>query len=535
MFARPPARASSPGFRRHTTEVGAVAGERGRRRCRASTARRAAVAPRRRRAAAGLARQPDHAAPRSPTRCCASARPRRSPRPCAALIAAGDARRRDLRALPQAPVAAPRRRARSSARHVGHSRGRGRRCWPRRPEAQDLIALLDVLVSPRHDLSLARALRSPLFGASDDDLLALARAAADGASWWRALRELDAPSARAASARDAAAGAGRRSPRALPPHDLLDRIVAEGDVARALRGRGAARAARVRARRDRRRARAVALRSTAAATRRPTPSCARSRSGAREGGAAGARPTRAAAHRARREGPRGRHGVRDGRRSRAHQPGDDDAARRLAGRGRAAAALRLRLQREPLPAVAARRCSTTSCGAREREELNGLYVAMSRAQAAPRLQRDRAYRGADRPSWWSRVGARARPSPQRQAELLFDVPAPIAAPRGAARATSSIATLPPWRAPSLGAGAPRRRGADAASARLGRAVHRALEWIVGRRRRSIVDEAADAAAREFGAAAGAGARRLAAHRRPSRRRPLLPRPADPLGAATRCR
>lgn len=41
------------------------------------------------------------------------------------------------------------------------------------PEVQDLVALLDVLVSPAHDLSLARALKSPLFGASDEDLVDL--------------------------------------------------------------------------------------------------------------------------------------------------------------------------------------------------------------------------------------------------------------------------------------------------------------------------------------------------------------------------
>ena len=46
----------------------------------------------------------------------------------------------------------------------------------------DLIALLDVLASPGHDLSLAHALRSPLFGASDADLLALAEAA--GTAEW---------------------------------------------------------------------------------------------------------------------------------------------------------------------------------------------------------------------------------------------------------------------------------------------------------------------------------------------------------------
>ena len=45
------------------------------------------------------------------------------------------------------------------------------------PEVQDIVALLDVLVSPTHDLSLARALKSPLFGLGDDALVALAVAA----------------------------------------------------------------------------------------------------------------------------------------------------------------------------------------------------------------------------------------------------------------------------------------------------------------------------------------------------------------------
>ena len=43
------------------------------------------------------------------------------------------------------------------------------------PAVQDVVALLDVLVSPRHDLSLARALKSPLFGWGDDALAQLAR------------------------------------------------------------------------------------------------------------------------------------------------------------------------------------------------------------------------------------------------------------------------------------------------------------------------------------------------------------------------
>ena len=40
---------------------------------------------------------------------------------------------------------------------------------------QDVVALLDVLVSPQHHLSLARALKSPLFGWSDAALAQMAR------------------------------------------------------------------------------------------------------------------------------------------------------------------------------------------------------------------------------------------------------------------------------------------------------------------------------------------------------------------------
>src|SRR5690606_38325234 len=43
------------------------------------------------------------------------------------------------------------------------------------PAVQDVVALLDALVSPAHDLSLARALKSPLLGFSDDLLAQIAR------------------------------------------------------------------------------------------------------------------------------------------------------------------------------------------------------------------------------------------------------------------------------------------------------------------------------------------------------------------------
>jgi ATP-dependent helicase/nuclease subunit A len=108
------------------------------------------------------------------------------------------------------------------------------------PEVQDIVALLDALVSPAHDLSLARALKSPLFGLSDDALVQMAlalRAArqADGAatdspaSWFDLLQ---ADAALPAPMRDI----GKTLLRwqawldSLPPHDALDAIYHDGDV-----------------------------------------------------------------------------------------------------------------------------------------------------------------------------------------------------------------------------------------------------------------------------------------------------------------
>ena len=98
------------------------------------------------------------------------------------------------------------------------------------PEARDLLALLDALVSPQHRLSLAHALKSPVFGASDEDLLVLARAAdEDHGDWWRALQKLQSPPPRLQRARTLLSR-WRDLAGALPPHDLLDAIVHEGEL-----------------------------------------------------------------------------------------------------------------------------------------------------------------------------------------------------------------------------------------------------------------------------------------------------------------
>ncbi len=111
------------------------------------------------------------------------------------------------------------------------------------PVVQDMLALLDALVSPQHDLSLAQALKSPLFGCSDADLVLLAtrvqEAAAMGAvanpaqaapSWWDTLQRCaEAPEPRFV---DSAVRLRlyREWINTLPPHDALSTIYQHGDV-----------------------------------------------------------------------------------------------------------------------------------------------------------------------------------------------------------------------------------------------------------------------------------------------------------------
>jgi ATP-dependent helicase/nuclease subunit A len=98
------------------------------------------------------------------------------------------------------------------------------------PAVQDVVALLDALISPRHHLSLARALKSPLFGWSDAKLVTLAtavRAAGEDGTekpgWWEVLRATDrATWDTLALYRD---WLGR-----LPPHDALSAIYDHGDL-----------------------------------------------------------------------------------------------------------------------------------------------------------------------------------------------------------------------------------------------------------------------------------------------------------------
>ena len=96
-------------------------------------------------------------------------------------------------------------------------------------EIDDLIALLTVLVTPRHDLPLAQVLRSPIFGFTEKQMQQLAVAMTSGQyrSWWDALQDSkDVKLQGAARYLQHWHLLGER----LPVHDLLDRIYQEGDV-----------------------------------------------------------------------------------------------------------------------------------------------------------------------------------------------------------------------------------------------------------------------------------------------------------------
>jgi ATP-dependent helicase/nuclease subunit A len=123
-------------------------------------------------------------------------------------------------------------------------------------EAEDVQALLMFLITPFADLALAQVLRTPIFACSDADLMCLAQTpplalplsgdgnqsggatstpspdkgrAGEGFSWWQRLQYLAEPSPalkRAISLlKNWLALADK-----LPVHDLLDRIYFEGDV-----------------------------------------------------------------------------------------------------------------------------------------------------------------------------------------------------------------------------------------------------------------------------------------------------------------
>lgn len=335
------------------------------------------------------------------------------------------------------------------------------------PEVRDLVAVLDVLASPLHDLSLAHALRSPLFGASDDDLLWLAVRAGKG-RWWPALRRAAAeeetvlPPALARAAQ--LLTRWRAALRSLPPHDLLDRLLHEADWdARLLAVLPPARRLAARQAVDALLSLALQLDGARYTSVYGFVRALKRRRLMVAPGAASDAVQLLTVHGA--KGLEARCVLlmdcdagapsSDGPGLLVDWPVDDEAPRTCAfllSESRCPPSLQPLLEQER--------------DARAREELNGLYVAMTRAQRTLALSAVEPHREAEA-SWWSRLADSALP-----------VPAPAAASHGGGARAGDIATLAELPA-APPAAAPRPTAAPALddhAARLGEALHRVLEW-----------------------------------------------------------
>ncbi|WP_303901020.1 UvrD-helicase domain-containing protein [Thiohalomonas denitrificans] len=96
-------------------------------------------------------------------------------------------------------------------------------------EVRDLVALLEVLITPYNHLSIATVLRSPLFGCSDGDLVTLALGKG---GWLERLAKgaIELPPAAPLARAHRLLNGWRRLAGRLPIHDLLDRIYGDGNV-----------------------------------------------------------------------------------------------------------------------------------------------------------------------------------------------------------------------------------------------------------------------------------------------------------------
>ena len=101
-------------------------------------------------------------------------------------------------------------------------------------EVQDLLAAMDAVVSHTNDVAVARILKSPMFGVSDEALLFMAGARRlSGWRWFSLLQDKERIEAGAPEGdveklhrAGAALSALSREAKELPPHDLLDAILA---------------------------------------------------------------------------------------------------------------------------------------------------------------------------------------------------------------------------------------------------------------------------------------------------------------------
>ncbi len=98
-------------------------------------------------------------------------------------------------------------------------------------EIEDMLALLDTLLTPFNNLALAQVLKSPIFDASDDELQQIALLDNEK-HWFERILQLAKDAQQDSSIERAARllSSWRGLADKIPVHDLLDRIFDEGDV-----------------------------------------------------------------------------------------------------------------------------------------------------------------------------------------------------------------------------------------------------------------------------------------------------------------
>lgn len=338
------------------------------------------------------------------------------------------------------------------------------------PEVQDVVALIDALVSPAHDLSLAQALKSPLFGIDDEALvqLALRQRERPSASWFGLIQKGEGlpPVLAEAGAR---LRKWQRWLMSLPPHDALDAIFHDGDV---LAKFGAAVPA--------------AMRQSALANLRGLLSASLDIEGARFATpyalvralrAGGVRaPSVAAPDAVQLLTVHGAKGLEadtvlmldcDAAPPRAQTmgvlvewKGSDSAPTRF-----------VFLASEKTPPACAATLLEDEQRARRREELNGLYVATTRARERLVLSSVRPAR-ANEGSWWTRLEPLCEPTEADEPLVALPVETSVASFSMKRMPVLPVAVEQPSAKKAADA------TVDARAAAFGQAMHRLLEWAV---------------------------------------------------------
>jgi ATP-dependent helicase/nuclease subunit A len=339
------------------------------------------------------------------------------------------------------------------------------------PEVQDMVALIDALVSPAHDLSLAQALKSPLFGIDDEALvqLALRQRERPSASWFGLIQKGEGLPPVLVEA-GVKLKKWQRWLMAIPPHDALDAIFHDGDV---LAKFGAAVPA--------------AMRQGALANLRGLLSASLDIDGARFATpyalvralrAGGVRaPSVAAPDAVQLLTVHGAKGLEadtvlmldcDAAPPRAQTmgvlvewKGSDSAPTRF-----------VFLASEKTPPACAASLLEEEQRARHREELNGLYVATTRARERLVLSSVRPAR-ANEGSWWTRLEPLCEPT--EADEPLVVLPAETGV---ASFAMKRMPVLPESATEQPSAKKVADATVDARAAAFGQAMHRLLEWAV---------------------------------------------------------